>query len=509
MHRLIRSRRLRQSLILGLSFLLILSISVFSASPTKARISIIVATEPAAPPFESQAKDGQLEGFDIDLIKAIGKAGGFDVQFQSLPFDGIIPALQANTVDAAISAITINAERSKTISFSRPYFKAGLAIAIKADNQTITSFNSLNNKSLAVQIGTTGAAEAKKVPNAKIRTFDSAPLALQELLNGNVDAVINDAPVTLYAIKTNNLKGIKIIEQLLTEEYYGIATSKNSPHLEAINQGLTTILKDGTYNKIYQKWFNGQPAKLPETITFDSSNQPIGSTSIIANALPNLFQGALVTLQLTAFSVFLGMIGGSLIGIARLSSMLPLRWFTRAYIDFFRGTPLLVQIFMIYFGLPALLQGVGINFSLSRLVAAVMALSLNSAAYIAEIVRAGIQSIEPGQSEAAHSLGLGAVETMRYVIFPQALRRMLPPLGNEFITLLKDTSLVAVIGFEELFRRGQLIVANNYRAFEIYAAVALIYLMLTLLSSRIFSFLEYWMNPINRKNSELNNQDVE
>jgi arginine/lysine/histidine/glutamine transport system substrate-binding/permease protein len=190
------------------------------------------------------------------------------------------------------------------------------------------------------------------------------------------------------------------------------------------------------------------------------------------------------------------MIGGSLLGIARLSTIAPLRWATRAYIDFFRGTPLLVQIFMIYFGIPALMQSFGINFNLGRLTASVIALSLNSSAYIAEIVRAGIQSIDIGQSEAAQSLGLGRVETMRYVIFPQALRRMLPPLGNEFITLLKDTSLVAVIGFEELFQQGRLIVANNYRAFEIYAAVALIYLVLTLLSSRTFSFLERSMNPV-------------
>jgi len=498
MDRFIRSRRLRWGLLLGLSCLLIVCVSVFSASPTKAKATLKVATEPAFPPMESQAKEGGLEGFDIDLMNAIGKAADFEVQFQSLPFDGIIPALQAKTVDAAISSMTINAERSKTISFSRPYFKAGLAIAIKTDNKDITSLDSLNNKNIAVQIGTTGAAEAKKVLGAKIRTFDSAPLALQELLNGNVDAVINDAPVTLYAIKSNNLTGIKIIEQLLTEEYYGIATSKNSPHLEAINNGLTTLLGNGTYDQIYQKWFNTKPPKLPATVNFDNSNNSLTASNVILNALPNLLQGALVTLELTAFSVLLGMIGGSLIGIARLSTLTPLRWVTRAYVDFFRGTPLLVQIFMIYFGLPALLQGIGINFSLDRLAAAVMALSLNSAAYLAEIVRAGIQSIEIGQSEAAQSLGLGAVETMRYIIFPQALRRMLPPLGNEFITLLKDTSLVAVIGFEELFRRGQLIVADNYRTFEIYAAVALIYLALTLLSSRVFSFLEDWMNPIKR-----------
>ncbi len=241
-----------------------------------------------------------------------------------------------------------------------------------------------------------------------------------------------------------------------------------------------------------------------------SSNSSAGGASplftslgVILTSLPNLVSGALVTLELTALSVLLGMVGGSLIGIVRLSPVLPLRWAARAYVDFFRGTPLLVQIFMIYFGLPAIAQDFGISFNLDRLVAAVIALSLNSAAYIAEIVRGGIQSIEPGQAEAAQSLGLGGVQTMRYVIFPQALRRMLPPLGNEFISLLKDTSLVAVIGFEELFRRGQLIVADNYRSFEVYFTVALIYLVLTLLSSQGFSLLERWMNPANRSRNAI------
>lgn len=219
---------------------------------------------------------------------------------------------------------------------------------------------------------------------------------------------------------------------------------------------------------------------------------------IILEALPNLLLGAVVTLQLTAVTVLLGMILGSLIGIARLSASRPLSVAARVYIDFFRGTPLLVQIFMIYFGLPALIKGLGLAFSLNQWAAAIIALTLNSAAYIAEIVRGAIQSIERGQHEASESLGLGPTQTMRYVIFPQAFRRMIPPLGNEFISLLKDTSLVAVIGFEELFRRGQLIVAQNYRSFEIYFAVALVYLILTLLSSQAFGLLERWMSPTER-----------
>lgn len=491
---------LRWCLVIGLSCWLLASCSV---NPSVAK-TLRVATEPAFPPFEFQQNGGELQGFSIDLMKAIATAANFQVDFQSLPFDGIIPALQAKTVDVAISSITITQERSKTVDFSRPYFKAGLAIAIRTDNQEINSFESLQNKKIAVQIGTTGAETAKTVPGAQVSSFDSAPLALQELLNGNVDAVINDAPVTLYAINTGNLQGIKVIQQLLTEEFYGIATAKKSPYLSLINQGLTKVLENGTYPKIYQKWFKSTPPVLPEKTLFANQNAPtVNSLGLILQSLPNLLTGVLVTLQLAIISVFFGLIGGSFIGIIRLSAIKPVQWLARTYIDFFRGTPLLVQIFMIYFGIPALWQELGFTLSLNRLVAGVMALSLNSAAYIAEIVRAGIQSIEIGQTEAAKSLGLNSVQTMRHVIFPQAFWRMIPPLGNEFISLLKDTSLVAVIGFEELFRKGQLIVAENYRAFEIYAAVAVIYLCLTLVSSQAFSRLEAWMNPGKKPNAKI------
>lgn len=219
------------------------------------------------------------------------------------------------------------------------------------------------------------------------------------------------------------------------------------------------------------------------------------SIAVIIDALPSLILGSFVTLQLTAFSVSIGAIGGTILALARLSLYQPLSRLVRIYVDFFRGTPLLVQIFTIYFGLPALLQNLGFDLNLARFPAAIIALSLNSSAYLSEIIRGGIQSLEKGQWEAAFALGMGKIKTLRHIILPQAIRRMLPALGNEFIIILKDTSLVAAIGFEELFRRGQLIVANNYRAFEIYAAIALIYLGLTFIFSRIFSWLENRMNP--------------
>jgi arginine/lysine/histidine/glutamine transport system substrate-binding/permease protein len=233
--------------------------------------TLVVATEPAFPPFEFQGEGGELEGFDIELMRAIGEEAGFEIQFESLPFDGIIPALQAGTVGAAISGMTITAEREETIDFSRPYFKAGLAIATQEENQNIKSLDDLENKKIAVQIGTTGANQAEEIPGAEVRTFDSAPLALQELSNGNVDAVINDAPVTLYAINERNLDQLKVVGELLTEEYYGIALPSNSENLDDVNEALGTLLENGTYDEIYQKWFGTEPPELPETAPLEQA----------------------------------------------------------------------------------------------------------------------------------------------------------------------------------------------------------------------------------------------
>lgn len=224
-----------------------------------------VATDPTFAPFEFKGADGKLQGFDIDLVDSIAKAAGFRVQYENMPFDGMIASLQSLKVDAGVAGMTITAERAKTIDFSKPYFKAGLAIAVRENNKDISNLDSLKNKKIAVQIGTTSASKAKTIPGTKISNFDTPDLALQELVNSNVDAVINDRPVTVYAFKTGKLKGLKIVGQQLTEEYYGIGTPKKSPNLVEINKGLDTIIKDGTYAQIYKKWFNEEPPKLPET----------------------------------------------------------------------------------------------------------------------------------------------------------------------------------------------------------------------------------------------------
>ncbi len=207
--------------------------------------------------------------------------------------------------------------------------------------------------------------------------------------------------------------------------------------------------------------------------------------SLIVDSLPLLMLGAGLTVEITTLSIAIGLVIGLFVGVMRIGEIRSIRFLAACYIDFFRGTPLLVQIFIAYFALPII-----IGQRIDPYAAAIGACGLNSGAYIAEIFRAGIQSVDSGQMEAGRSLGMSWFQTMRYIIVPQAFRKVIPPLGNEFIALLKDSSLVSVIGFEELTRQGQLIIARTYASLEIWLSVAIIYLVMTLSISRLVVYLE-------------------
>ncbi|WP_218081400.1 basic amino acid ABC transporter substrate-binding protein [Anthocerotibacter panamensis] len=226
--------------------------------------TLIVATDPTFPPFESQAPGGVV-GFDMDLMRAVAAEAGLSVTFKSLPFDGILGALQAGTADAAISTITITPERAKVVSFTRPYYKSGLAITVREADKTIHSTDDLANKTIAVNIGTVGAMRATTIPGAKVLTFDSGPQQFQELINGRADAVLNDAMITEFALRTGAVKGVRITGQWLTEEYWGIAVAPRSPKLAVLDQALATVISKGIYAKLYRRWFSREPLPLPTT----------------------------------------------------------------------------------------------------------------------------------------------------------------------------------------------------------------------------------------------------
>jgi len=207
------------------------------------------------------------------------------------------------------------------------------------------------------------------------------------------------------------------------------------------------------------------------------------SIRIIQEVLPFLLKGALFTIIFSASSELFGIIIGLIAAVIRVSKVKIISWFIVAYVDVFRGTPLLMQIIFTYYALPY----VGIN--LPAPVAGIVALSLNSGAYVSEIFRAGMESIDKGQIEAARSLGMSYIQTMRYVIIPQTIRRVLPPLTNEFVALIKDSSLLSVIAIAELLRTSKEMMTWKLNPSSLTAA-AMIYLIITLPLTRLVSYLE-------------------
>jgi glutamine transport system permease protein len=211
--------------------------------------------------------------------------------------------------------------------------------------------------------------------------------------------------------------------------------------------------------------------------------------SAAIDSMPLFLEGAKLTLLISVVGLFFGFLIGLATGLARTSGNKILSGVSTVYVELIRGTPILVQAIWIYFALP-----IALGMEIERLTAAIAAIAVNSGAYIAEIVRGSIQSVPKGQVEAGRSLGLNRAQTFLYVVWPQAFRRMIPPLGNQLIISLKDTSILTIIGVAEIVRQAQQVVASNFRAFEVYTTAALLYFAMTLTISLILRGMERRLN---------------
>lgn len=210
-------------------------------------------------PMEYVDEGGKVIGFDIDLMNAIGKAAGFTPQFTNTRWDGIFVALANGEFDSVISSATITDERKQTVNFSDPYFKAGQALAVK-QGSPIKGIKDVDGKKVGVQLGTTGDIWASDNTKADVTRYDEITLAFQALANGDVDAVLNDAPVSADIIKANPQMNVVLLPDLLTTEDYGIAVNKKRDDvLKAVNDGLAKIRASGEYDQIYEKWFGMKP----------------------------------------------------------------------------------------------------------------------------------------------------------------------------------------------------------------------------------------------------------
>lgn len=248
-----RGRKMKKFIVM--TFLAVMAIS--TACYAAAEKVLRVGTEPTFAPFEFTDDKGQFVGFDMDLIRAMGKEAGYKVEIQNIGFDALIPSLQTNIIDCAASGMTITAERAKVVNFSNPYYTAGLLVMVQKNNNTIKGYADLKGKKIACQIGTTGENKSREAGGESVVAYNTNTEAAMELVNGGVDAVINDAPVVSFYLKTPAGKNCKAVGDILEAEEYGFAFNKNNTKLvKDMNKALATLKKNGEYDKLYAKWFN-------------------------------------------------------------------------------------------------------------------------------------------------------------------------------------------------------------------------------------------------------------
>jgi His/Glu/Gln/Arg/opine family amino acid ABC transporter permease subunit len=448
---------------------------------------VVIGTDATYPPFEEKVGDG-FEGFDIDLGNAIARdlGPGVKARWVNISFDGIFAALLSGKFDMVMSGVTITAERQKQMAFSDPYYNSGQIIAVRKDNRDVRRPEDLKGKTVAVQLGTTGQFAMEKVGGINIRKYNDLNLALLEVTNGRAEAAVGDLPAVREMIRKGHPE-LKTVGALLSDEKVGLVMRQGEPELAAaVNSALKEIRATGEYDRIYRRWLREKPSGA------NSTASTLFRVDLLRRVWRILVQGAWWTLRLTLLALFFGTPLGLLAALGRISHLAPLSMAAGFYVEAVRGTPLLVQIFFVYYVLPV------VGISLPEFPAALVALSVNTGAYIAEIFRAGIQSIDVGQMEAARSLGMTYPAAMRLVVLPQAVRRVLPPLTNEAIALLKDSSLVSVMGMTELTRRGQELSSTFAAPMTIWPAVAFFDLLMTVPLTRLAQYLEARWQPVSR-----------
>ena len=475
-------RRLRFLRALGL-----LLVAVLLGAPAAALVTspaagaegetYVIATDTTFAPFEFQDAQGNFVGIDMDLIREIAKNQGFNVDIKPLGFDAALQAVQANQAAGVIAGMSITDERKKIFDFSDPYFESGVQMAVLEDNTDVTSYEDLRGKRVAVKNGTEGSEFANSIKDKygfEVVSFADSSTMFDEVRTGNSVAVFEDYPVLNYGIAQGN--GFKTVTPKEKGSSYGFAVNKgeNAELLDKFNAGLKNLRESGAYQEIIDSYL-GQGASTADNSFF----------GLIKSTFPILMAGLKMTIILTVVSIFFALILGIIFGLFRVSRSIWLRAIGTTFVDIFRGTPLLVQAFFIYFGIPSAL-----GFQMSALTAGIITLSLNAGAYMTEIVRGGIQSVDKGQMEASRSLGIGYLPTMRKVILPQAIRTMVPSYINQFVITLKDTSILSVIGIAELTQTGRIIIARNFQSFNMWLIIGIIYFIVIMTLTKLSDRLE-------------------
>ena len=450
---------------------------------------LIMVTNATFPPYE-YIKNGKIDGIDPYIVRTIAERLGYELEIQDMSFDSVIAAVQSGKADIAASGITVTEERKKQVFFTHPYVISKQVIIVP-EKSAIMSSKDLTNKKIGVQHGTTGDLYVTQNIKQPER-FTHGPLAVAALIANKIDAVVVDSePAEVYIAQRPSLK---ILPEPLTYEEYAFAIAKNnSDLLLKFNFELEKMTESGELKKIIDDYKARHTSESEDiTVKADKFHKKLASSIEInffrEGRYTYLITGFFNTLQITFFALIMGIVIGFGVAIIRATADLTGKmkiadFFCRIYLTVIRGTPVVVQLLIIYF---VIFGSVDVD----KILVAVIAFGVNSGAYVAEIIRGGIMSIDKGQMEAGRSLGLSYTQTMNFIIVPQAFKNVLPALGNEFIVLLKETSVAGYIALHDLTKGGDIIRSQTYDAFLPLLAVALIYLIVVVCLSKLLGLLE-------------------
>ena len=458
------------------------------ATPVKSTYTI--ASDSSFAPFVFQDSNNKYTGIDMDLIKAIAKDQGFTIEITNPGFDAALNAVQSGQADGMIAGMSVTDARKETFDFSEPYYTANAILAVKGSS-TIASYKDLKGKTIGVKNGTASQTFLTKNQSKydyKIKTFADASSMYDSLNSSSVDAVMDDEPVVKYSISQGQKLKTPIKGTPIGDTAFAVKKGSNPELIQMFNNGLANIKKNGQYQKILDKYLKKSNSNT------GSSDSTVDETTIwglLQNNYKQLLSGLGITLALALLSFAIAMVIGIIFGMFSVSPVKALRIISEIFVDVIRGIPLMILAAFIFWGIPNLIESMtGHQSPINDFVAGTIALSLNAGAYIAEIVRGGIQAVPAGQMEASRSLGISYSKTMRKIILPQATKIMLPNFVNQFVIALKDTTIVSAIGLVELFQTGKIIISRNYQSFKMYAILAVFYLIIITLLTRLAKRLE-------------------
>jgi polar amino acid transport system substrate-binding protein len=465
--------------------------------------------EGGAPYITKDLATGKYVGFEVDLADALSKELDRPIEFKQYAFTSLIQGLQRGDIDLAMNGIEVTEDRKALIQFSRPYYIYRLQLVTRRDDERFKSVKDLEGKR-DVKVGTlanTAASRLLEKRGIATELYDDQVSPYRNLALGRIDAVLLDLPIALYVVKKNAElhKKLQFTGEPVDPGEYAIALRKNDTELaQQIDAALGKLIHNGQLQRIYEKWdlWNDDQKLLEAESTglgpISAGAEDRSSASALERLgwyLGQLLAAAVFTVVISVMGMALAVLLALPIVVARLYGPAPVRWLALAYVEFFRGIPILLLLIFLYYGLPLIAQQHQFAWSLKMtpVQAAVLGFGLNYAAYEAEIYRTGISAVPAGQWEAAASLGMGSVLTFRRIILPQAMRVIVPPMTSDFVALFKDTSVASVITVVELTKQYTILTGNpaNYPDYlEIALLTALLYLSMSVPLGRLSRRLE-------------------